>query len=86
MLDDIIEFILEFFADEIFEGLFGLSNNNRVPKPLRIILGILKIALCVALIVLGIVNIPDNTLFGVILIFLGVVLCGTFAVLGRIRK
>lgn len=86
MLDDIIEFILEFFADEIFEGLFGLSNKSRVPKPLRIILGILKMALCVALVVFGIVNIPDNTLFGVILIVLGVVLFGVFLVLGRIHK
>ncbi len=86
MLDDIIEFILELFGDEILEGLFGLSNNSRVPKPLRIILGILKLALCVALIVFGIVNIPDNTLFGVILIVLGVVLFVVFSVFGRMRK
>ncbi len=86
MLDDIIEFILEFFADEIFEGLFDLSNNSRVPKPLRIILGILKMAVCVALIVFGIIIIPDNTLFGVIMIVLGVVLFVVFSMLGRIRK
>ena len=86
MLDDIIEFILELFGDEIFEGFFKLSYNSRVPKPLRIILGILKIAVCVALVVFGIVNIPDNTLFGVILIFLGVLLFGVFSVLGRARK
>ena len=45
MLDDIIEFILELFGDEIFEGFFKLSYNSRVPKPLRIILGKLLSAL-----------------------------------------
>ncbi len=86
MLDDIIEFILEFFADDIFEGFFTLSYNSRVPKPLRIILGILKMAVCFALVVFGIIIISDNTLLGIILIFSGVLLFGVFAVLGRIHK
>ena len=73
-----MDFIIELLLDLIFEGSIEISKNKKVPKwiryPLIFIISLFMIVVLVGIEVLGFLIIEDNSLFGIIIIILGLIL------------
>ena len=70
-----MEFIIELILDLFIDSVEGILPNSKIPKKLRVVLGIIACAIISAIIlgviVLGALIIKDSVLGGIIMIAIG---------------
>ncbi len=83
-----MDILFEILADMLFEGAVGSAMSKKVPRPIRIILGLLIVLFIAAVIGLvfwvGIMTLETNMPAGIMIIIIAVVMV-VLAVL-RVRK
>jgi NADH:ubiquinone oxidoreductase subunit 3 (subunit A) len=72
-----MDFLIELLFDLVFEGMFEASNSSKIPKPLRIVLGI--ILLIFVLLIIGVIALTGilvlkENIGGIIFILLAIFL------------
>ena len=73
-----MDFIIELLLELIFEGGMELSTNKKIPKwlryPLIVIILLLFALVTIGVIIIGILSMKENLLFGIFLTFIGLIM------------